>query len=369
MPEQTIKKIKIKELAAFAADCAKDPGYSSIPLSSTRALAHAHNPCADADDVGLLVAYDQGCVAGYLGIMPGHLKIHGQLSKVCWFSAFFVRTEHRNRGLGRALVQEALKLPYDFVTTPASGSSSDRVFAEAGMDRFATWEYRSLDLRACNIPSLFLRLLRKTLRKRKIELACVNSAIRLLDRVFLPLILALFYGLLRPDTYRRLAAIYPKIKTPEKTPGAEFYRGPEVIAWMLQYPWLTEKNRAGPADARYFFAGLPDAFGYAVLGTSTVVSFHTEKKFTVIKALDLDERQNPGGIAAHIWEYAAQKKAGCIEFPKELSTALWIYPWLKFLTVEKKRAYLYHPKDNASPLVRAVKEIRLRFCDGDNAFF
>jgi len=51
--------IKVKDLPTFAEGvlCTAKQGQF-VPISMQRAVAHAHNPYAEPDDVGLLVAVD-----------------------------------------------------------------------------------------------------------------------------------------------------------------------------------------------------------------------------------------------------------------------------------------------------------------------
>ncbi len=63
-----IAHIKVGELEAFAdrVISAAEPGQF-VPLSMQRARAHAHNPYADPDDIGLLAAIDR--TRRWLGIL------------------------------------------------------------------------------------------------------------------------------------------------------------------------------------------------------------------------------------------------------------------------------------------------------------
>jgi len=74
-----------------------------IPISRQRALSHINNPdCAD-DDTILWTAYDNGSLAGYVGILPGVCNIKGVDEKIYWLSCFWVAEPYRKQRLASAL--------------------------------------------------------------------------------------------------------------------------------------------------------------------------------------------------------------------------------------------------------------------------
>ena len=72
-----IEHIPVSELETFAEQAISEAGPGGyVPISMQRAIAHAHNPYAQPDDVALLAAIDgDNEVVGYFGILPILLKV------------------------------------------------------------------------------------------------------------------------------------------------------------------------------------------------------------------------------------------------------------------------------------------------------
>ena len=62
-----------------------------VPISRHRAVAHAHNPRADTDDVVLFVAYDDIGVLAYIGVLPDLLFLPDGAHKIGWLSTWWGR--------------------------------------------------------------------------------------------------------------------------------------------------------------------------------------------------------------------------------------------------------------------------------------
>ena len=70
-----IRAVKVRDLDTFAREtlAALRPG-EVVPISPSRARAQTRNPNADPEDIGLLVAYQDGRCLGSLGLVPGHIS-------------------------------------------------------------------------------------------------------------------------------------------------------------------------------------------------------------------------------------------------------------------------------------------------------
>ena len=83
----------------------------NFPITKQRAIAWVNNPRAAPDDVVLLVAYDNGEVMAYLGVLPDRIFVAGETHKFAWFSTWWVQPSGGG-GVGIILMKHALRL-YD----------------------------------------------------------------------------------------------------------------------------------------------------------------------------------------------------------------------------------------------------------------
>ena len=90
--EIRIDYIKVGDLPEFAEGIiSKSTPGQFVPITLQRAIAHAKNPYADDDDVGLLVAVDEDEeVVGYFGIMPMLLRVNEDTFKTHWFTTWSI---------------------------------------------------------------------------------------------------------------------------------------------------------------------------------------------------------------------------------------------------------------------------------------
>jgi len=112
-----IDHIRVSDLPDFARRVINDSESGQfVPITLQRAVAHANNPIASGDDVGLLAAVDgDGDVVGYFGILPILLRVGEDTYKTHWFTTWSVSSKVRGMGVGSRLMAEALSLNLDFL--------------------------------------------------------------------------------------------------------------------------------------------------------------------------------------------------------------------------------------------------------------
>jgi len=398
-----IEKIKIKDLVTFAESVIQTAGDGQfIPITLQRAVAHAHNPLADPDDVALLVAYlgdnlesgeprtGQGEIVGFFGMMPVLLKNHDQFDKVCWFSTWRVAPQLRGKSVGSLLMQEALSLRKDFLIV---GSGPARKVCQ----RFGFWEhaplvYYQLDL--CGMPRLnpgiwISRILRRLLRPFKIKFNIQNRFSRFMEKSVSTLTRPLFTSLLhdylanalsdlkfvevervRDETEDQLSLMYP----------IQLFRGADVVNWMLEYPWVVEPGNSPTERMDFYFSDVRQRFkmiplelsdpddesyrGYIIFQASQSHDLRTMKTLDTVFCESGDERY----ILPLAFRFAREFKAHQIDLPAE-AVSKFKNTWLgRILLNRRERIYQGMPSSEESPLARTWEEIRFQYTDGDMPF-
>jgi GNAT superfamily N-acetyltransferase len=159
MDEQTtvIEKIRIGDLPDYAAAfAASSPPPGTAPMTRIRALSQVKNPCAREDDIGLLVAYRDGRVIGYHGVMPGLLAVDGCISRVHWSTAVFVTEDCRGRGVGRQLIEAFKGLGKDMMVPGVMTPGAQGAYLSSGFRPLGMCSYFQLRVeRVDRIASLF----------------------------------------------------------------------------------------------------------------------------------------------------------------------------------------------------------------------
>jgi hypothetical protein len=389
MKKIKIEKIKAKDLYKFTCQTLSRAKASDVvPITKHRALSHTNNPCADENDIALLVAYIEDKCAGYLGIMPGLLRIGDRFSKVHWFSTWYVPPEFRASSVGGMLIVNALSLKYDIIITGIN-RAAERVFRNLGLHELTPVEYYVIDINRINPLILILRLSQKILSKIEIK-SGITNVFRTPERIFSPLIRKILYNILYSHYKEYIEEIcYKEVDKINKdsigqvgynATATEFYRGIDIINWMLRYKWILEPDQAEVSNLNYNFGNIQDVFKFITLKIYSsngknykgflVLSISSKNSETVLKVLDFhfSNQTDYKYVLSLALKYARAYPADYIKFPKSLSVYIKGGILTKFLLRKKNRIYFYHPKDRNSPLAISAKDINLNYCDGDTAF-
>jgi GNAT superfamily N-acetyltransferase len=388
--EIKIERIKIKDLLEFTRrviSTATDGQF--IPITLQRAEAHAHNPLADPEDVALLVATHGRQVVGFFGIMPICLKLDQQYHKVHWFSTWRVMPSLRGKSLGSLLMKEALALQEDFMIVGAGPAR--KVCRKFGFWEHAPLVYYQLDLTGMGKlnPAVWLmRLLRRLLRPFKVRLAIENRFTRATARLLSPLTRRLFTRLVhrsqrslddnlqaqevasvRPETADQLASLAP----------VQFWRGAEVVNWMLQYPWVLEPGQSPTERMDFYFSDVRRLFknvavelavggeyrGYVAFQVTAASQEHGEVKTLDVSLADSVDQSNLLPLALR---YARQYHASLVSLPEAAVDGFRKTLLGKMLLLRRERIYQCMPRSKESPLAQAWERITFTFSDGDMPF-
>ena len=382
-----IQKIKVKDLYKFACQVlSKAKKNDIVPIARHRALAYANNPYADENDIGLLVVYMGEKCLGYLGIMPGLLKVGDRFSKVHWFSTWYVPFEFRATSVGGMLIMNALSLKYDLVITGIS-KAAERVLRALGLREVTPLVYYVIEI---NRLALVFSLLQKVLSKTGVKPALTNVIFRIPERIFCSsvkkiLYNALFYyykGCMKEISYKEVTRIDDGSIEQRRynASSKEFYRGTDIVNWMLQYKWIPESDKAEGVNLNYYFFNVRDISKFIALKVCSsnggdykgflVLSVTSENLKTVLKVLDFHffNHADYKYVLSLALKHARVYLADYIEFPVSLGTYIKGGILTKFLLRKKKRIYFCHPKDKNGFLATSLNDINLNYCDGDTAF-
>jgi len=386
-----IERIKVKELEEFATRIISSIDQDQlVPITLQRAIAHTHNPHADRDDVGLLVALSGDECVGYFGILPIMLKHGTQYSKVYWFSTWFVSPKFRGRSIGSLLMEDALSMNQDFMIV-GSGPAR-KVCQRFGFYEFAPLYYYSLDMSGMerlNPITWVFRLFRKFLSPFRVKVRISNNFTKFFERLASPMTKRLFYWLVYHGENGELKAYhynevddlnYHGVDLDATLPDVAFYRGPEVINWMLKYPWVVKPGQSSTDKKDYYFTDTREKFSTIAVEVNSagsgeflgfvILSYSIIGGKGVLKVLDIHllNREDMRGLLPLIISYGCNFNVDKIELPASLAEGINSRITRRFLLHQKQRLYQCHPENDQSPLGNCWQEIELNYCDGDMPF-
>ena len=80
-----------------------------IAISTQRALSHIRNPRAKADDLVLVLIYEQEEMVAYLGVFPDDLHFSTGIEHVGWLSCMWVNPKMRGKGIAKKLINSVFE--------------------------------------------------------------------------------------------------------------------------------------------------------------------------------------------------------------------------------------------------------------------
>ena len=235
-----------------------------IPISVHRALSQIKNPRLDENDVILLLAYDDGVLVGYLGILPDTVFRKGKgLEKIGWLSCLWVSQHVRRRGISVELMSKSLELWNNHVLAadyvPFTKKIYDRTnqFVDTPYTKRGIRLYVKSDLHTILPPkgNIFQRL--KGLLKA-IDF-CVNGILNVR--------LKLFAEDFSPLHFEYINSIDEEVNDfisakQEKQP---FRRNKDDLNWIVQNPWIIPANQKDDLNRKYYFSSTAKSFDFYLL--------------------------------------------------------------------------------------------------------
>ncbi|MCP4441605.1 MAG: GNAT family N-acetyltransferase [Aureispira sp.] len=252
-----IREIRHKELQGYI-DSKEYQESKYIPISQHRAVSHIHNPRAEAEDLVLVLVYDDTEeMVGYLGVFPDELHFRVGIERAGWLSCMWVNPKMRGKGIAKKLINTVFKA-WDYrilVTefTPAAKGLYDRTeqFLELAKPK---------GVRGYLQLNLSYLLPKKDLKWEK----------------WSPL-LAMFDGIFNFFNSIRLLGFSPKPPRfsyvesidNEAMQFIQQFKSQELmnrqatdLAWMVRYPWLISAPIPDYNAQRYHFSAVDRRFNF-----------------------------------------------------------------------------------------------------------
>jgi GNAT superfamily N-acetyltransferase len=381
-----IKLVLLKDLYQFAKGFTDSRGFDGVaPITLSRAKAQAKNPYSQPDDVVLFVAFQNNQVIGYLGRFPGILSFEKKHYRVFWGSTFYLMDKYRGKGIGEQLLNKMISLNQDFAVTRIT-PQADRVLRRCDMKTLGSLNYFQLRVEKVHYFDKLFTAFKKTSGGKK---QSSRKLIKKMEEGIYKLEKRFFYaatsGLANKMSYNYKYLITNKLKESDFFERQHFhqpffYRGPELINWMLQERWILSQDDNAQEVSDYHFSGIRYFFNYIALklyyknqqnyNGFIILCISSYKGKTVLRVLDHLFKTSDviSGACAAVLMYAKKYQADRIEFSDKLGDYLNDRNYFKRFLKKQNREYRYFPAYENSPLERAKKTIQFDYCDGDTAF-
>lgn len=385
-----IEHIKVRDLLKFSESViSRSSEGDFIPISMQRATAHYHNPYANPDDVALLVAFDhEDDIVGYFGILPIAFCYQRELHSAHWFSTWLVSPKVRGLGVGTMLMEEALSLKKDFLIV--GSIHARRVCRKFGFLEREPLTYYWLTMSGLdnlNPVVWLLRLRRKITKslgisdnKLSIRSGFSNSLGRGISKLAKPFAYWSIDRELKNSSERMEIVEIDYIRSdsgdnPCGSYSSFIYRGPRVINWMMEYPWVLNKGESITEKMDYYFSDTREEFKYITLEITelneavgyVVLSMSKEKSRVKVKLIDHSDL-GPVHLLSGAIHVGRKYSADIIELPSYAVSSIrnkflrWAY------LQSRERIYQCMASSDNSSLAKAWHTMEFHLADGDMPF-
>lgn len=225
-----------------------------LPISVIRAHSHLHNPRARAEDVLLTIVFEGSVMCGYLGTLPDDAIGAGQTVHFAWLSCLWVDKAMRGKGIARQLLQTVHDAYQGCLMVTEFTPEAEALYARSGF--FPAPDKRP-GIRA------FIRLNTHQLAPRKYPaLKHFTGLFKLFDKSFntlwQPRLKMVKHHLAQWQEWHNFHDLPSDFFSGFRKKSLT-QRPPELLQWILDYPWLREAS-PDHDSMRYYFSSVATQF-------------------------------------------------------------------------------------------------------------
>lgn len=234
--------------------------FSFLPITVHRAASHINNPNLDAGATTLILAFDDGKLAGYIGIMADRMLHRGQKISVGWLSTLFVHPDFRGKKIAQQLLNKACDEYQGKILITEFTPEAESMYVKSGMFVYQ----HPLE----GMSYHFLSNTQKILPSKNKKWTQLLPFLRLGDaavNVFAKSLYQLksFSG----NNFVTQTAIDAEIAEfiQKHKKQNNFYWDINKLKWITKYPWVLEGNN--PEQRPYQFSDFDKKFEYVFIKT------------------------------------------------------------------------------------------------------
>jgi len=231
-----------------------------IPITFHRAQSQMKNPRADAEDVLLIVAYNENSeLIGYVGALPDSIK--GKY-KVTWNSCWYVN-DKKGKTLALPLFLRFVKAWKGKILLRDLTSHTKKIIEKLPYFQAVKTEHKTRYFATFYLASLLpekwpvLSFLKVPLQFLDFIL---NSCLKVIQFIWKKQ-----HALNSSFSLKLVTQIDDQIVHFIDSNNKEeiIQRGKDELDWIMNYPWVVEKtNENGDLASRYFFSSIARSFNY-----------------------------------------------------------------------------------------------------------
>ena len=253
-----IQKFNRQQLREFVSSDAY-LALPDLPISMHRALAQVENPRVREEDVLLTIAWEQGELTGYLGLLPDtFFKEDGTIGHCAWLSCLWVHPDHRGKSLARKLINKAHELYDHRILLTEFAPETKAIYDKLGY---------FVDLHTQTGLRVYYRFdLHNILPPKKKIFKRLQPVLNLFDlgaNVLVDMVSKLSKTKNALPEYEYYETIDTEIQVFLSGFQSKelFQRGKDDLNWIIKYPWVLA-GKPDDMSRRYHFSSVDKSFDF-----------------------------------------------------------------------------------------------------------
>ncbi len=224
--------------------------FRFIPISKHRAISQINNPRATHEDTLLILAFSEGELAGYIGILPDDLFLKKERVHIGWLSTIFVHSDFRGKKIAQILLAKACEEYVGNIMLTEYTPVAEAIYKKSGFFE----EIPFLEGKAFHYYFNLATILptkNDKLKKAVPLLKGIDSLANFCIEIFTK----------KSKSLQKLAV--SKIMDAEisefinnSVKASSFQRKSNEINWIIGFPWILD----GKKDSRYCFSDFEHHF-------------------------------------------------------------------------------------------------------------
>ncbi|HOS83486.1 MAG TPA: hypothetical protein PK199_01085 [Bacteroidales bacterium] len=234
-----------------------------IPITIHRALSQFKNTKLHEEDVILLIAFCNGNVIGYLGVLPDILSFNNNVIRIGWLSCLRVSDEFRGNGISYNLIIKALELWDNKLLTSDYVSYTKKIYDKTKLFNLKPYVKKGI--------RLYLKSdMQNILPPKKPFLSKFLFLFKILDFIlnaFLNLRILLFYKFHTNFDFEYTNYADDEINDfiKSKQNNQLFKKDKNDLNWIIQNPWVLSEDKKSNLNKKYYFSSTVNLFRFHLI--------------------------------------------------------------------------------------------------------
>jgi hypothetical protein len=232
-----------------------------IPITVHRALSQVKNPRLDEEDIILLLAYDEGDLVGYLGILPDTIFLKKREPvKMCWLSCLWVSQHARGKGISIILVTKSFELWNNNILLADYVPFTKKIYDRT--NQFVDKPFSKKGIRLYIKSDLYTILPQK--KTIFFKLKWLFKGIDFCANLILNIRLVFFKENISELYFEYIDHIDEEVNDFILTKQEKqlFKRNKDDLNWIIKNPWILSANQKDDLNKKYYFSSTAKSFNF-----------------------------------------------------------------------------------------------------------